>query len=193
MSAIAIDLQPDLALDDATFARICRQNPHCKFERTAAGELVIVALTGGRTGQRNSRLTARLVLWNEETGLGEVFDASTGFKLPNGAIRSPDVAWISRDRWLALSTKEQDSYPPLCPDFVVELKSPSDDLGQVQAKMQEYLNNGLRLGWLLDPAEAIAQIYRPDRPVETLKSPPTLSGDSCLPGFSLSLAGILDS
>ena len=188
---VTLDLHPTLELNDEQFEQICRQNPDLKFERTAKGELVIVALTGGETGRRNIKLSARLENWNETTNLGVGFDSSTGFRLPNEAIRSPDAAWVRLERWQALTAEQRKKYVPLCPDFVVELRSTSDELAEIQAKMREYLENGLQLGWLLDPETQTVEIYRPGHVVEVLRNPEQLSGEPVLPGFVLKLAGIL--
>ena len=184
-------LRPTLELTDEQFEQICQANRDLKFERTAKGELVIVALTGGETGRRNLNLSGQLWLWNQQTGLGEGFDSSTGFRLPNGAIRSPDAAWVRLERWQALTPDQRKKYVPLCPDFVVELRSASDELMDLQAKMREYLENGLQLGWLLDPETETVEIYRSNQAVELLEKPVNLSGESILPGFVLALTGIL--
>lgn len=184
-------LRPTLDLTDEQFEQICQANRDLKFERTAKGELVIVALTGGKTGQRNLNLSGQLWFWNQQTDLGVGFDSSTGFRLPNGAIRSPDAAWVHLERWQALTPEQQKKYVPLCPDFVVELRSASDELMDLQAKMREYLENGLQLGWLLDPETETVEIYRSQHPVDVLVKPTTLSGETVLPGFVLTLAGIL--
>lgn len=180
-----------LELTDEQFEQIRQANRDLKFERTAKGELVIVALTGGETGRRNLNLTGQLWLWNQQTGLGEGFGSSTGFRLPNGAIRSPDAAWVQLERWQTLPPEQRKKYVPLCPDFVVESRSASDELMDLQAKMREYLENGLQLGWLLDPETETVEIYRSQQPVEVLVKPTTLSGGAVLPGFVLTLAGIL--
>ncbi|MEQ8961536.1 MAG: Uma2 family endonuclease [Coleofasciculus sp. C2-GNP5-27] len=191
MTAITLNLRPTLTLTDEQFEQICRANRDLKFERTAKGELVVMALTGGDTGRRNLRLTGQLWLWNQQSGLGEGFDSSTGFRLPNGAIRSPDAAWVRLERWQALTPEQRKKFVPLCPDFLVELRSLSDELEDIQAKMQEYLANGLLLGWLIDPQRQMVEIYRPNQAVETSNQPTTLSGESILPGFVLDLTGIL--
>ena len=147
--------------------------------------------TGGWSGNRNSKLTTRLELWAEADGTGLTFDSSTEFRLPNGGDRSPDAAWIRLDRWNALTTEEQDGFPPICPDFVVELRSKSDNLNQLQAKMQEYIDSGLRLGWLIDPQNQRVEIYRQGLQKVVLQSPSTLSGEDVLPSFVLDLNVIL--
>lgn len=188
---VTLDLRPILELTDEQFEQICRSNPDLKFERTAKGELVVVALTGGETGRRNIKLSARLETWSDAAGLGVAFDSSTGFRLPNGAIRSPDAAWICLERWESLTPEQRKKIVPLCPDFLVELRSPNDELEDLQAKMQEYLANGLKLGWLLDPDTQTVEIYRPDLGVEILTNPTDLTGEDVLPGFCLNLTGIL--
>ncbi|NMF86674.1 Uma2 family endonuclease [Nodosilinea sp. P-1105] len=187
---ITLDLRPALALTDEQFAQICQNNRDLRFERTAQGELVILAPTGGETGRTNVELAADLVLWNRRDRLGVVFDSSTGFKLPNGSTRSPDVAWVRLERWEALTPDQQRRFVPLCPDFAIELKSPSDELADLQAKMQEYLENGLQLGWLIDPEQQRVDIYRPHHAPESLSNPKTLSDEALLPGFVLDLSEI---
>ena len=184
-------LRPTLELTDEQFEQICQTNRDLKFERTAKGELVIVPLSDGETGRRNFKLGACLEIWSHEAGLGVAFGSSTGFRLPNGAIRSPDAAWVRLNRWQALTPEQQKKYVPFCPDFVVELRSSSDELMDLQAKMQEYLANGLQLGWLLDPESETVEVYRPNQPVAVLEKPIQLSEESILPGFVLTLAGIL--
>lgn len=150
MTAIAINLNPIIQLTDNQFYQLCRENPEVKFERNADGELLIMPPTGGETGNCNSEINADFVIWNRQTQLGKVFDSSTCFKLPNSANRFPDVAWIRKERWNALTPEEQEKFPPIAPDFVLELMSPSDRLQDTQAKMQEYIDNGVRLGWLIN-------------------------------------------
>lgn len=167
---------------------LCQQNPDLKFERSPKGELIIMPPTGGETGRRNSELNADFNLWNRRTQLGIIFDSSTCFRLPNGALRSPDIAWVKRAKWQALTPMEREKFPPLCPDFVLELLSPSDTLTITQAKMREYLSCGAQLGWLINPVDQQVEIYRPDRPVEILNKPKILTGDRLLPDFQLDVA-----
>ncbi len=185
MTALVVNLRPTIDLTDEQFFQLCQNNPELRFERTAKGELVIMSPTGSGTGKRNADLTIDVGIWNRQTNLGVVFDSSTGFKLPNGAERSPDVAWVLNDHWNALTLQQQERFAPIAPDFVIELRSRTDSLEMLEAKMQEYLENGVRLGWLLDPQTPQAKIYRPGQPVETLLSPSTLSGEDVLPGFVL--------
>lgn len=188
---LVLNLRPTIQVTDDELEQISRANPNLKLERSPQGELIVMALTGGETGRRNSNLTGQLWFWNQQVELGESFDSSTGFRLPNGAIRSPDAAWIKSDRWQALTAMQKQKYVPLCPDFVVELRSASDDLDELRAKMQEYLDNGLRLGWLLDPVSQTVEIYRFKSAVEVLQNPELLSGEDVLVGFTLNLKGIL--
>ena len=178
-------------ITDAEFEKICRENSDRKFERTAQGELLIMSLTGGSTGERNAELNGQLWLWNRQAKLGHIYDSSTGFRLPNGAIRSPDAAWISQSRWDALTPEQRKKWVPLCPDFVVELKSSSDDVADLRIKMLEYQENGLKLGWLIDPDRQIIEVYQADRPVEQLACLESIAAGSIMPGFVLKLAGIL--
>lgn len=192
MTTITFNLKPLLELTDETFYQLCQANPDVKFERTATGELIVMSPTGGETGDRNRRLTQRLGNWTDENNTGLSFDSSTGFKLPNGAERSPDASWIRGDRWQLLTPEQRRKFPPLAPDFVVELRSASDDLEPLQQKMQEYIDNGVQLGWLINPQDQQVEIYRPGRSVEVLQSPQCLSGEDVLPGFTLDLSRILN-
>jgi Uma2 family endonuclease len=189
--AVTVNLQPLLELTDEQFEQICNNNRDLKFERTAKGNLVVMSLTGGDTGERNAELNGQLWLWNRQARLGHLYDSSTGFRLPNGAIRSPDAAWVSQARWEALTPEQRQKWVPLCPDFVVELKSNSDDIEDLRLKMQEYLDNGLRLGWLIDPETQTVEVYRANQPVESFSNPMKISAEEIMPGFVLSLAGIL--
>ena len=174
-----------IRLTGEQFARLCHENPDLRLELTAQQELVIMAPTGSKTGRRNSRLTRHLDVWAEADSSGTAFDSSTMFTLPNGAIRSPDASWVKQERWDALTEDQQEGFAPLCPDFVVELRSRTDNLSALHDKMREYLDNGARLGWLIDPTDKRVYIYRPSQPVEVLDNPVTLSGDPVLPGFVL--------
>ena len=188
----AVELGPALKLNvqrtrltREQFARLCQENRDLRFELTAQQELVIMPPAGSETGWRNGILTSYLVTWARSDRTGLAFDSSAGFTLPNGAIRSPDAAWVRRERWTALSQDQRKEFAPLCPDFVVELRSPTDRLSDLQYKMQEYSDNGARLGWLIDPIDKRVYVYRPGQPVELLDNPATLSGDPVLPGFVL--------
>jgi Uma2 family endonuclease len=190
MTSVIVQLNPILQLTDEQFSEICRANPGVKFEQNAQGELIIVAPTGGETGSYNSELNADFVVWNRQTKLGIVFDSSTCFVLPNHAKRSPDVAWIAKDRWATLTLENRRKFPAIAPDFVLELLSPSDSLADAQAKMREYMENGVRLGWLIDPETKQVEVYRQGQPVEILQHPDTLSNEEVLPGFVLNLNSI---
>jgi len=190
MNAYTIKLDPVVALTDEAFYRLCRANPDVKFERSPQGELIVMSPTGGEGGRRNADITTDLNLWNRHSQLGYTFDSSTGFQLPNGATRSPDAAWIARDRWEALSPEAREKFPPIAPDFLIELRSATDALPELQAKMREYQENGVQLGWLLNPQDQQVEIYRLEQATEILQSPQTLSGESVLPDFVLSLERI---
>jgi len=146
MNTYTLNLQPILKLDDEQFLQLSQANPDLKFERSQQGNLIIMLPTGGETGNRNAELIGEFIIWNRRKKLGQVFDSSTGFKLPNGAIRSPDVAWVKQKRWDHLSTEEKRKFPTLAPDFVLELRSETDSLAEIQAKLREYIENGVRLG-----------------------------------------------
>jgi Uma2 family endonuclease len=191
MDSLTLDLK-STRLTDEQFFELCSANRDIRFERSADGELIIMAPTSGGTGNKNAELSAEFVFWNRQTRLGKVFDSSTGFKLPNGADRSPDVSWVSLERWNALTEEQKDSFIPLAPDFAVELRSKTDVLKTVQTKMQEYIENGVRLCWLIDPKRRRVEIYRPGQAVELLESPVSLSGEDVLPGFRLDLSPLWD-
>ncbi|WP_254173213.1 Uma2 family endonuclease [Planktothrix pseudagardhii] len=184
---LSTPLQLTIDLTDDQFFELCQNNRDLKFERTASGVLTIMSPTGGNTGRRSIKIATQLEIWSSKTNLGEAFDSSTGFKLPNGADRSPDASWIKRDRWDNLTPQQQEKFLPIAPDFVVELRSASDALKPLQNKMKEYQENGAKLGWLIDPKNQRVEIYRPDQEVEILENPTTLSGENVLPGFILDL------
>jgi len=179
-------------VSDDEFAELCRLNPELQFERTSEGELVVMSPTGGKTGRRNAWLIARVTNWAEKDGTGQVFDSSTLFSLPNSARRSPDVAWVRSDRWNALSSREQDEFPPLCPDFVVELRSRTDRLSTLMENMEEYIANGAQLGWLIDPLERKIHVYRAGPPPEVLDNPQTISGEPLLKNFVVEAEALWD-
>ena len=190
MIAITLDLHSIVKLTDEQFYQLCLDNPDVKFERTASGELIVMPPTGWGTGKKNTKLTKQLAIWADEDGTGVAFDSSSGFKLPNGADRSPDGAWVRQERIDAISP-DPDKFLPLAPDFVIELMSANDSLEKTQAKMREYRDNGVRLGWLIDPKNQRVEIYRQGQPVEVRTSPTTLSGEDVLPELVLNLKGIL--
>lgn len=181
-AAIALHISQD------QFAALAAANRDMRLERTARGELIVNPPTGWETGERNRSLTGQLDRWFEENeNLGKAFDSSTGFILPNGANRAPDASWVSRERWDALTPEQKGTFANICPDFVVELRSSSDRVQSLQTKMSEYIENGTRLGWLIDPQQRQVEIYRPGRAVEVLSNPTELSGEDVLPGFLLNL------
>jgi Uma2 family endonuclease len=189
--AVALPREIAIQVTPAQFYAIAAANRDLRLELSNKGELIVNPPTGGESGKRNFNLIGQLARWCEEyEQLGEGFDSSTGFILPNGAIISPDVAWVRRERWQSLTLTEQHGFIPLSPDFVVELRSSSDNLSKLQAKMQEYIDNGVRLAWLIDPQLQTVTIYRPNAAVEVLAKPLTLSGEDILPGFMLNLAKI---
>lgn len=190
MTAITLNLNSIIKLTSEQFYQLCEENPELKLERNANGELIVMPPTGGETGKRNLTAGAQLWTWNEQTELGEAFDSSTGFTLPNKADRSPDASWVEKSRWEALTPQQREKFIPLCPDFAVEIPSPTDSLKKTQEKMQEYMENGCRLGWLINRKKREVEIYRPGQDVEVLQSPLTLSGENVLPGFVLNLQKI---
>jgi Uma2 family endonuclease len=190
MTALTINLNSIVELTDEQFYQLCQVNRDLRFERTATGELIIMPPAGGETGNRNGRITQQLFNWADSDGTGIAFDSSTGFKLPNGAERSPDAAWVKQERWDALTPEQKERFIPLCPDFVIELLSPSDSLKVTQEKMKEYRDNGTRLGWLINRKSRQVEIYRSEQEVEVLQSPATLLGETVLTEFVLNLEPI---
>ncbi|MFP5269344.1 Uma2 family endonuclease [Coleofasciculus sp.] len=189
-SPLVLHLHPVINLTDEQFFEFCQINRDLRIERTATGELLIMPPTGSETGGRNFRLNGQLYNWTEQNGTGVGFDSSTGFTLPNGAKVSPDAAWVKLERWNALTPEQQQKFAPICPDFVVELRSASDNLTPLKTKMQEYIDNGALLGWLIDCKKQQVYIYRPGVAVECLDNPATVSGDPVLPVFVLDLSKI---
>ncbi|MBF2020296.1 MAG: Uma2 family endonuclease [Hydrococcus sp. C42_A2020_068] len=192
MNAITVTLTPAIELSDNAFYELCQTNRDLRFERTAQGELIIMPPVGGEGSSREADAIVQLGMWNKQVKLGVVFSSSGGFKLPNGADRSPDAAWIAQARWDALTPEQRRKFPPIAPDFVIELRSETDDLKTLQAKMREYMENGVRLGWLLNPQDWQIEIYQSGRAVEVLSSPNRLSGEPLLPGFVLELSEIFN-
>jgi Uma2 family endonuclease len=190
MNALTVNLDSVIKMTDDQFFKLCQANRDLRFERTANGELIIMPPTGGETGNKNARITQQVMNWTDADGTGIAFDSSTCFKLPNGADRSPDASWIKLERWNALTDEEKQKFPPICPDFVIELLSPSDSLKTTQEKMQEYIDNGVRLGILINRKSRQVEIYRPGKEVKVLDSPTTVSGEDVLKGFVLNLGMI---
>jgi len=173
------------------FADMAAAYPELRMELTKEGELILMPATFSKTGMLNFKMTVRFGEWSEANGLGIGFDSSSVFTLPNGAKRSPDLSWIEASRWNALTQAQQEDFSHICPDFVAELRSKTDRLSAVQKKMREYVDNGAKLGWLIDPQSRRVEIYRPGQDVEILSSPVSVSGEPVLPGFTLDLKGIL--
>ena len=190
MTAITLQIPKSLKFTDDKFVEMVAANKDLRLELSSQGELSIMSPTGGETGDRNLELGGQVWFWNRQNGLGKAFDSSTGFKLPNGATRSPDVSWIKIETWNTLAPEQRKRFLPLCPDFLIELVSESDDLADTQAKMGEYIANGLRLGWLINPKNKQVEIYRQNQEVEILQSPTSLSGEDVLLGFILDLQPI---
>ncbi|MEG4630406.1 Uma2 family endonuclease [Microcoleus sp. AR_TQ3_B6] len=189
-SKILLRIPPKLQMTDDEFFEFCQINSELRIERNKSGELLIMPPTGGTTGNRSGSVFGELYIWAGQDGTGMCFDSCTGFKLSMGD-KSPDASWIKLERWNALSPEQQDKFPPICPDFVVELRSASDNLKPLQEKMQEYMREpGVQLGWLIDRKNRRVYIYRPGLPEECLENPATVSGDPVLPGFVLNMSKI---
>jgi Uma2 family endonuclease len=190
--AIAVNIPPTLTLSltHEQFVELAIANRDLQLERTAKGELIFMPPTGGETSNKNSDFNGQLWLWNRQSKLGKTFESSGGFHLPNGADRSPDAAWVNNERWNALTKEQQQGFVPLCPDFVMELRSKNDNLEPLRTKMKEYIANGARLGWLIDPKNKRVEIYRQNQDVEVLDHPVTLSGEDVLLGFVLDLSEV---
>ena len=191
MTALILNNPEIIPITDEQFYQLCAANRELKLERTAKGDLIIMPPTGGITGNRNFKLAQQLANWADTDGTGIGFDSSTCFKLPKGGERSPDAAWISLEKWNLLTPEQQEKFPPICPDFIIELRSPSDSLKPLQDKMQEYMDNGCRLGWLINRQNRQVEIYRQGQEKQTLENPSTLSGEDILPGFVLNLQLIM--
>jgi Uma2 family endonuclease len=187
---LTLHLSPAVELTDEQFFELCQLNSDLRLERTAEGDIVVMPPTGGETSNRNLGISGQLYNWTKRDGSGAAFDSSAGFKLPNGADRSPDAAWVSHERLAQLSSEEKRKFVPLCPDFVIELISPTDSLAATQAKMIEYIENGARLGFLIHPDARRVYVYRPGATVEELKDMTEVSGEPELPGFTLDLREI---
>ncbi len=187
MNSVTISLDSIFELTEEKFFQLCQKNRDLRFERDAQGGVTIMVPEGSDTGMRSSGINGYLWLWNQSQQLGYTFGSSTGFMLPNGAMRSPDASWILKARWDALTPEQQSKFAPICPDFVIELMSRTDSLSTVQAKMQEYQDNGARLGWMINRRDRQVEIYRIGQPVEILYSPTSIFGETVLPEFVLNL------
>ncbi|WP_299484455.1 Uma2 family endonuclease [Acaryochloris sp. IP29b_bin.137] len=190
MTTCIINLKPAFALTTEQFWQLCVANPELRLEHSTAGELIICPLFGGITSNRNAHLICELYNWADSDATGIAFGSSTGFTLPNGATRAPSAAWLRQERWDALTPEQRERFVPFCPDFVVELLSKSDELQTTQAKMQEYIDNGARLGWLINRESKQIQIYQPNQTDEILDAPQSISADPVLKGFRLNLGSI---
>lgn len=187
---VVVHTRPAIEMDDEQFFQFCQVNCDLQIERSADGDILIMAPEGGSSGYGSSELVVALGVWARQDHTGRVFGPSTGFNLPNGATRSPDVSWVRNERLDRLTDEQWQRFLPLCPDFVLELRSPSDSMHTLQEKMEEYCNNGAQLGWLLDPVGKRVCVYRPGAAVEILENPKTLSGEPLLKGFLLDLPQI---
>jgi Uma2 family endonuclease len=187
---MVLQLQPAIAISDDQFYEFCQINRDFRIERNAAGELLIMFPTGAETDEHNFNLIGQLWAWTRQDGTGVGFGSSGGFTLPSGAVRSPDAAWIKRTRWEAIPVELRKKFAPICPEFVIELRSESDNLQILQSKMQEYINNGTQLGWLIDTKQRKVFIYCPNSAVEELNNPKSLSGEPLLSGFVLDLSQV---
>jgi Uma2 family endonuclease len=192
-SPLTLCFSPEVELTDDLFWKLCAANPELRLERTAEGDLEIMFPAGMESSRQNNLLSMRLGIWNEGRGAeaGVCFDCSAGYKLPNGATKGPDASWIPRERWHALTPEQRRTFAPICPDFVAELRSPSDSKRKLREKIREYIVNGARLGWLIDPIDGTVEVYRPGVEPELLSKPERIDGGDVLPGFVLELRGIL--
>jgi len=193
LDPLSLELGSALQLDDDELFELCVRNPELRIERTSEGDLIVMTPAGWERGARNVRLLAQLFRWAERDGRGIVSDSSGGFRLPNGAMRAPDAAWVLASRLSELSAEQKRKFPPLCPDFVIELRSPSDSLPALQRKMEEYRSQGAALGWLIDPEERRVHVYRTDGPPIVLEDPEAVDGSPEMPGLVLPLAEIFSS
>ncbi|HBK24508.1 MAG TPA: hypothetical protein DDZ60_19015 [Planktothrix sp. UBA10369] len=192
LQPLAVNISPSLILSitHEDFVQLAQINRDLQLERTAKGELIVMPPTGSETGNRNLDIAGQIWLWNRQNQLGIAFDSSTGFHLPNGADRSPDASWIRQERWDLLTQEEREIFAPICPDFVLELRSKNDAIDKLRAKMIEYIENGASLGWLIDRKNKTVEIYRQNQDVELLNHPVNLSGEDILPGFMLDLTEV---
>lgn len=192
LSRFVLQFNPFIEMSDEQFFEFCQVNRDLRIERSADGEIIIMPPTGWETGDKNSEITTQLRNWTKQDGSGKSADSSAGYKMPNGAIMSPDASWISNERLEKVSPEKRRKYLPLAPDFVIELRSESDSLINLKEKMQEYIENGVSLGWLIDPANKRVYVYQPNSEIEVLESPTEISGEPVLQGFTLNLKEIWD-
>jgi Uma2 family endonuclease len=190
-SPLVLQIPPSIQMTDEQFFEFCQVNRDLRIEQNKFRELVIMPPTGSETGNREVNVLGQLWVWSEQDGTGIAFSSSTGFKLSTGANRSPDASWIKLERWNELSAEQQEKFAPICPDFVVELRSPSDNLQSLQEKMEEYMQEpGIQLGWLIDRKQRQVYIYCPGKSEECLDNPTSVSGESVLPGFILNMSKV---
>ena len=185
MNKPSVEIPESFRVTDQQFEQLAVVNRDIRLERAPDGELIVMSPTGAETGNRNVELATEFALWNRKHKLGKVFDSSTGFKLPNGAMRSPDVSWVAIERWNNLTEIERQRFAPICPDFVLELRSSSDSIAQLSKKMQEYIENGALLGWLINPQDQEVEIYKPNQEKQILRNPIEISAETVLPNFTL--------
>ncbi len=190
LSKFVLQIRPFLTMDDEQFFKFCQANRDVRIERSSNGEIIIMPPTGSETGDRNAEITTQLRNWAKKDKKGKTYDSSTGFELPNSATISPDASWVRKERIKQFTAKQREKFLPLCPDFVIELRSVSDSLKDLRKKMEEYIENGASLGWLIDPKNKIVYVYRPNLEVEILQNPQTISGEVVLENFELDLTEI---
>ena len=188
--ALPVRLRPEVPLTDDELLRFCAANDDLRIERNKDGELIVMTPAGGETGDKNSDIIADLKIWTRQDGRGRSFDSNTGFNLPDGSMRSPDAAWIELSRWNRLSREDRQRFVPLAPDFVIELRSPSDSIAELKAKMEQWIANGAQLAWLIDPLEQEVSVYRPGESPEVHHHPTTVQGDGLVAGFELVMTRI---
>ncbi len=187
LDQIVLNMQPIMTLSDKRFFEFCQANSDLRIERSGRGELIIMAPTGSETGNKELDIASQLQVWAKRDGTGKAFGPSTGFRLPNGAVRSSDAAWVRLARWKKLTAKQRKEFAPLCPDFVIELRSESDRLPPLKAKMEEYIDNGAEMGLLVDRIKRQVHIYRQGKKPKVLNEPATVACEPTLPGFALDL------
>jgi Uma2 family endonuclease len=190
--SLPVRLRPQVPMTDDELLRFCAANDGLRVERAANGEILVMTPAGSKTGKKNTDVIIDLGMWNRENARGVVFESNTGFTLPDGSMLSPDAAWIERRRWEALSDRDQERFAPICPDFVIELRSPSDNLPELKEKMERWIANGAQLAWLIDPIDQEVSVYRPGDSPEVHHHPPSVQGSGVMAGFELVMARIWD-
>jgi Uma2 family endonuclease len=182
---LPLRFRPTKPMNDDELMRFCAANDFLRVERDANGEILVMTPAGTKTSRMNSRITRLLDEWAEQDGRGIAVDSNGGFTLPDGSVRAADAAWVARNRWDALSDADQARFAPICPDFIIELRSPSDNLADLIKKMEQWIANGVQLGWLIDPESQTVSIYRPNEQPETLTHPTSIQGHGIMAGFEL--------